>query len=310
MCAFGTGIGLSLNNDNGQVYNTTFTVNKGTNTIGCVFNRTTCATNCSLGTGNGFTGIVIQNSDFGSVGEFDNIRVYNGTESTTSDTTPPEIIYFNLTTGTGCEAWNTDKNIACNTTSVTPTVQFNTSEESNCAVAANRTQNPGQNYTYMGPSRRCSGAASGEGTKKHYCALNLTDELVYDISYLYISCIDNDGNENRTSTSGALKLNITNLEVTTRNSIELGIQNSLSNSYTVYADQKIYARNSANNQSTGTFDKVVKKLNKIWAFNRIGISDSHVNMFNVTPVLYTLEFANKTSTYIENQTSLLINATK
>ena len=313
MCAFGTYIGLSLNNDDDQVYNLTLTVNKDTNTIGCVFNRTTCATNCSLGTGNGFTGIVIQNSDVGSIGEFDNIRVYNGTELPQEyvepDPIPPQIndSSYNLTSGggAGCINWRTNKSNPCSTGDPTPTVNFTTNEIASCAIG---TQNINfSDYNALGINRNCT---LGQETTIHTCILTLNDELVYENSEVYIACKDASGNENLTSTSGALKLNVTDLEALGRNSIELGIRNSLSSGYTIYTDQKIYARNSANNQSVGAFDKVVKKLNKIWAFNRIGISDSHVNMFNVTPVLYTLEFANKTSTYIENQTSLLINATK
>jgi hypothetical protein len=140
--------------------------------------------------------------------------------------------------------------------------------------------------------------------------LTTQDELINETSYLFISCKDLTENQNRTSTSGPLRVNITDLEQTARNAIEVGIANSLLGGYSTYTDQKIYARNSANNQSVGSFDKVAKKLNKIWAFNRIGISDSHVNMFNLTPVLYTLEFANTTSARITNLTELLINATK
>jgi len=113
-----------------------------------------------------------------------------------------------------------------------------------------------------------------------------------------------------TSTSDALSLSITGLESASRTYIGLGIQNALLSGYTNYTDLQIYARNLSNAQVKGTFDRVAKKGSKMWAFNRIGVSDSHVNMFNLTPVLYTLEFANKTSGYITNQTERLINATK
>lgn len=215
---------------------------------------------------------------------------------------PPEIVSYNMTSEGGCTNWNISKNNACNTTDVTPSIYFITNEPAYCSIGTSDL-----NRTDLGASRVCDG---GEETTQHSCDLKPQDELTYDVPFVYIGCSDLFMNENRTSTSGALKLNITSLESNAKNSIEAGIANALGTSYSTYNDQKIYARNSANNQSVGTFDKVAKKLNKIWAFNRIGMSDNYVNMFNITPVLHTLEFGNKTSAYITNQTSLLINATK
>ena len=190
------------------------------------------------------------------------------------------------------------------TSDTTPTIKINTSEPAYCRIGISDL-----NYSDLGTNRNCSEGGSTELT----CTLISQDELTYENSYVYTGCKDSassTGNQNRTSTSGALRLNITNLETTARNSIESGIKNALLSSYTIYTDQKIYARNSANNQSVGTFDKVAKKLSKLWAFNWIGSSESYVNMFNITPVLYNLEFANTTSAKITNLTELLINATK
>ena len=60
----------------------------------------------------------------------------------------------------------------------------------------------------------------------------------------------------------------------------------------------------------GVIGFFIKKLSKIWAFNRINSGDSKANMINITPVFYNLELGNKTSVQIINQTELLINATK
>ncbi len=226
------------------------------------------------------------------------------------DTTPPEITYYNVTGNGGCVSWNTDKNTACSTSFVTPTVQFNTDKAAYCAISGNFSSTSGMNYSDMGSSRNCTGAASGEGSTSHLCTLTSQDELVYETSYLYISCKDTSGNQNRTSTSGALALSITGLEDAGRTFIGIGIQNALLSDYTNYTNQQIYSRNLLNGQVGGTFDRAVKKGTKTWAFNRIGVSDSHVNMFNLTPVLYTLELANKTSSQIINQVELLINTTK
>lgn len=307
-----------IDETNGAVWNITFYTN-GTY-LGCSFNNTPCSTNCSFANG-GYTGtnplifdgVNLQASQVDTF-LFGDIKVFNGTAvppPTPPETAPPSITYFNLTNENGCENWNTNKNTACNTSSLTPTVQFNTNENAWCAIAGSGSSTSMDlNYTDMGNSRNCTGTSSGEGATSHLCTLTSQDGIVYDTSYLFISCKDANNNQNKTSTSGALAVNVTGLETVARASIELGIKNSLSSDYAIFTDQKIYARNSANNQSIGVFDKVAKRLNKIWAFNRIGISDSYVNMFNITPILYSLEIANKTSAQITNQTELLINATK
>ena len=244
----------------------------------------------------------------------DGANFFNGTTDPPihiTDITPPEITYFNLTNDNVCENWNTDKNNACITSAATPTVQFNTSESAWCRIAGSTSPTAlNLNYTDMGESRNCTGAGAGEGDVYHRCILINPDTLVYDKSYIFISCRDSQGNQNKSSTSGALAVNVTGLEAAARSSINLGIQNSLLNSYSIYTDQRVYARNSANTQQVSVFDKVVKKLSKIWAFNYIGISDVSANMLNITPVFYNFEFSNKTSVYIENQTAFLINSTK
>ena len=207
--------------------------------------------------------------------------------------------------GEGCIIWNTNKATPCPTSDTTPTVNFTTNEPASCAIG---TQDINfSSYNNQGVNRNCT---IGQGTLSHTCSLILMDELVYDASYIYISCEDANKNQNRNSTSGSLALSITGLETLGRDSMATGIQNALLSGYTNYTDLQIYARNLSNAQVKGTFDRVAKKGSKMWAFNRIGVSDSHVNMFNLTPVLYTLEFANKTSGYITNQTERLINATK
>lgn len=225
----------------------------------------------------------------------------NTTETAEVYTTPPEITFYNMTSeGGGCINWNTSKTNACVTSDTTPTVYITTNQTAYCRIGVSDL-----NYTALGSNRDCSGGGSTE----HTCTLSSLDELTYEISYLYIGCQDTSGNENKTSTSGALSINIT-LDNYVGKAIELGVRNSLTGGYTVYTNQRVYARNSINTQSTGRFDKVVKKLNKIWAFNWISSTESYINMFNITPVFYALEFANNTNASITNQVELLINATK
>lgn len=259
------------------------------------------------------------NYDVGSAGAtiFNELAIYNGTTRPTGsasaapDTTPPSITYFNLINDNGCENWNTDKTNPCSTSSMNPTVQFNTTENAWCAIAASTSPTAlNLNYSDMGNSRNCTGDLAGEGATSHRCTLALQDELVYDNSYIYISCKDDKNNQNKTSTSGPLKLSVTGLESSGRNLISLGIQHALLSGYTSYSDLQIYTRTQSNSQAKGTFDIAAKKGNKMWAFNRIGISDAYANVFNLTPVLYTLEFANTTSGQITNLVEMMINATK
>jgi hypothetical protein len=224
-----------------------------------------------------------------------------------ADTTPPEITYFNLTSGSGCENWNTDKTNACSTSDVNPTVQFNTNENAWCAIGGG---NPGildKNYTDLGSSRYCT---TGEGTTEHFCTLTSQDEVVYDTSYLYVSCKDADNNQNSSSTSDALKVSVTGLETNARNSIGLGIQNALLSDYTNYTTQQVSARSLSNNQFLGTFDWMVKKASKVWIFNYISSTDSHVaNTFNLTPSVYVLQLTNATQSQITLLVEQTINAT-
>lgn len=235
------------------------------------------------------------------------VRVYGNFSAVFVDagyTSLVGIASYNVTSegGTFCTNWNTDKSNACVVNDTTPTIEIVTNQSSYCAIGVSDS-----NYSVLGSSRECSG---GQRTTQHVCTLTSQDEMTYENSYVFIGCGDPSRLQNTSSTSGGLRLNITGIESTARGSIEKGIKNALTSDYALYTDQKIYARDSANKHTVGGFDKVTKKLSKIWAFNRIGATDNLVNMSNITPVLYTLEFSNKTSVYIENQTALLINATK
>ena len=223
------------------------------------------------------------------------------TNQTALDTTPPSITAYSLD---GCANWNTDKTNACSSADAAPTVEFNTSKPSWCAIIGNYSSTLGMNYTDMGSRYNCTG---GEGTYEHICTL--VDEFVYETAYLYISCKDDANRQNRTSTSSALKVSVTGLDTTASDAISLGVQNSLLSGYTNYTGQQIYARNLVNTQVKGAYDKAAKKGNKTWAINWIGPSESFINMFNLTPVLYTLEFSNLTATNMTKQVELLINGT-
>ena len=58
------------------------------------------------------------------------------------------------------------------------------------------------------------------------------------------------------------------------------------------------------------FDWVAEKGNKTWALNYITLGESHVGLFNITPVLYVLEVTNKSSGNIQLIVENMINATR
>jgi len=207
---------------------------------------------------------------------------------------------YNLTSDGGCTNWIVNKNNPCSTFDTTPTVFIRTNITASCAIGINDL-----NYSTMNRNESCS--TTGNSTE-HVCTLSDQDELFYENSSVYISCITSLDTTN--STSSRLIVNAGGVENAARKAMEIGMSNSLGSGYSVYADQKLYSRNSANNQSVGVFDKVAKKLNKIWAFNRIGMNQSKVGMFNITPVFYNLEFWNVTNTSIRLEVEKLINATK
>lgn len=86
--------------------------------------------------------------------------------------------------------------------------------------------------------------------------------------------------------------------------------NSHLSGHTIYTDQQVYLRNASNAQVVGTVDKVVVKDNKRWLFNYLTGTDPLIGLFNITPVVYSLEMQNLTTSQIQQRVGLLINATK
>jgi hypothetical protein len=246
--------------------------------------------------------------DFAGSFSLDNLTFYNGTEypASTGGGAIPNILTYNMTSegGEGCTNWNTDKSNACTTSDTTPTIAITTDETAYCAIGIEDL-----NYTGLGESGGCIGG----GSQVHTCTLNAEDVLTQETSFVYIGCKASVGGfENSSSTSGSLKISIltSDLERYGRDAIESGIENALGSGYTLYSDQKLYARNSANDQGVGVFDKIVKWMNKIWAFNFLTGNDTATNLFNISPVLYVLEMTNTTNSSVNLTVYNLILDTK
>lgn len=215
------------------------------------------------------------------------------------DTTPPTLSNYNMTSAGGCTKWNINESDACETEDTTPTVTFNSSEDASCRIGLTDA-----NWTGMG-----SGDCYGANTTSHTCTLSTA---ITGLQNIYIGCKDMSDNENQTtSSSGALKVKIFAPETDAETAIETGFTNSLANpAGTIYTNQQISARNLAGTQFHGTFDKVFVKGTKRWAINYINSTETSTNnLFNITPILYTLELQNKTTTEISNEVSAFINTT-
>lgn len=234
----------------------------------------------------------------------DYVELYN---DSISDSSPPTIDFYNMTSSGGCTVWNTNKSSPCTTGTVTPAVSITTDENANCRIGVSDI-----NYTAMEAARDCT---SGGGTTAHNCTIISSDALTLAESYIYLSCRDTAGNENKTSTSGALRLNITNLEEADGDRfIELGINDSVIGGIaSIHSEKRIYTRTSNNTQALGKFDKIATYGNQIWAINYITTNDSTSNftyMVNMTPVFYVYEVSNISLTDLRTNVKAFINATR
>lgn len=98
-------------------------------------------------------------------------------------------------------------------------------------------------------------------------------------------------------------------EATARNLMELAINASLTG-HTIYTDQRVYLRSSSNSQVVGTVDKLVVRGNKRWLFNYpTGTEDNTTAWFNITPVIYSWQWQNRTATQIDHQVRHFIGNT-
>ncbi|VVB76330.1 Uncharacterised protein [Candidatus Tiddalikarchaeum anstoanum] len=103
------------------------------------------------------------------------------------------------------------------------------------------------------------------------------------------------------------EMNATELEG--RNAIEEGIHSSvLGPSAVIYTDQKLYIYNGTH--KLGTFDKVVKTNNQVWAFNYITSGENYQSMKNLTNVIYFWEQGNMSYSEIKTAVGQYINNTK
>jgi len=213
----------------------------------------------------------------------------------------PNILFYNCTS---CDPPNGDNESPYTTDDTTPTFNIITNKNALCRIS-----NADENYTTMGTSRNCS--PESVASTNHVCTLKVQDEITVADSYVYISCIDEFGYENKTSNSGPLHVQIRNNENSTDEAILHGIHNSsVWPGATIYVDQQVYVRDLNNNQAFGTFDYVAVYENQRWGFNFISDNETSIGSFyNLSPIFYFLEMS-LSGTTITSEVSKLINQTK
>jgi hypothetical protein len=119
-------------------------------------------------------------------------------------TYPPNIddSTWNLTSDGGCTNWRTDKQNPCYTTDTTPTIKFSTDINADCGFCPSDL-----NYSDCVNADR-NGTTTG-GTS-HVVTVPVADALSAKEQNIYMSCRSLVGEENLTSTSGALSVFIDN----------------------------------------------------------------------------------------------------
>ncbi len=211
-------------------------------------------------------------------------------------------INFTSEGGQNCGYGTLGQYVACGPTDEeTPTFKFKTQGYATCKL-----WNESLNYTSLN-NKNISDCAT-TGYYDHVCTF--PSPLLEATHTLYISCKNSDNTQlNNFSLSPSNSFNITiNVSAAIDGAITEGITNSVVwPGATLYTNQQVYLRNLNNQQVLGRVDKVVVYGNQRWLIN---YDSSTLNLFNLTPVVYSLEMANITTIQIKSRVAQFINLTK
>ena len=202
-----------------------------------------------------------------------------------------------------CKPPNGDTASPYTTSDTTPTFTFTTKNNILCRIGKQD-----QNYTTMNSSRNCNTTNS----TNHVCSLSIQDEFINESpTYVYISCLDPDGNDKKKSTAGPLVMDISYDTVGDVFIVDGIYQSTIWPGATIYSNQHVYLRDIYNNQTQATFDKVAIYGNQRWAFNYLSEGETSIgSFFNLSPVFYFLEMSNLPTNKIITGVATLINSTK
>jgi hypothetical protein len=186
------------------------------------------------------------------------------------------------------------------TSDTTPTFSLLTDIKANCSIS-----DQNLSYANMGSSRTCS---TGQKTTKHICTLPVSDELKYQQDYVYVSCANSINSSAYMTTR--LEMDITGLGDTSTTALIDGVQNSIIwPGAMIYQNQKIYLRNLQGQQMLTTVDVVAVYGNKRWLLNYVLSNETILGLFNITPVIYSLDMTNMSNSEIESRVSDYIGDT-
>ncbi len=202
---------------------------------------------------------------------------------------------------TSCNIPYGDSTPPYETSDTTPTFTFNTDIQSNCRIG-----NTNLNYTEMGSERDCDGP-----DENHTCTLNVDDELIYQDSYVYISCA-NPNNDNQTEEASIeLQMNITDLAMNYSMAILAGIQQSIIwPGASTYIDKEVYLRNSIGNDIYANVNLIAEYGNQRWIINVADENFTPLGLFNMTPSVYVLDLFDTSISEVPDIVSQYVNDTK
>jgi hypothetical protein len=149
---------------------------------------------------------------------------------------------------------------------------------------------------------------SGDGFTLHICTLTSPDALPPESGVMYIACKNAiDGTEGPRSTSGPLQ--IIGMAATPQAAIDFGIHQSVVwPGATVYQNQQVYLRDTTHQPLLTTVDRVVVYGNQRWLINYN--NNTLLGLFNISPVVYSLELANMSILQVEANVTSYLNSTK
>jgi hypothetical protein len=207
---------------------------------------------------------------------------------------------LNNITCTSCNPPNGDTISPYETDDTTPTFTFNTGIFIACRIGDENV-----NYTGMDSSRNCD---YGANVSSHTCTLIAQDGLVNYNTTIYVAC---NYLENSTA-QFSLPMLISSLETpNSTEAIQQGIENSIIGSgATIYTNQKVYLRMLNGSTITATVTKVAAYGNQRWLFNYVNETGTLAGLFNLTPVVYSLDMKNMSVKAIRANVTSFINSTK
>ena len=181
----------------------------------------------------------------------------------------------------------------------TPTFRFETNINSYCRIG-----NLNESYSFMGSNRTCATT----GAMDHVCTLSLEDELSTAEDYVYIVCINLMATK---ETSVALQMDITNLEQNATLAILRGVSDSsIGLDAKTFLGQQVYLRNIEDDHFLGSVDVVAVYGNQRWLLNYVLPNESKIGLFNMSPVIYSLDVQGGSFTELKNSVRDLIDGTK